>query len=75
MLSVNVCAIITLLMTTQSPVKFLKEVRIELGKVVWPGRKEATRLTAIVIGVSVFVGAFISALDFVFTKIMTLVVR
>lgn len=67
--------ILYLTMTSQSPVKFLKEVRAELGKVVWPSRKEATKLTAIVVGVSIVVGAFIGTLDFIFTKMMEIVVK
>jgi len=64
-----------LIMITQNPVKFLKEVKTELGKVVWPSKKEATRLTAIVIGVSVIVGIFIGSLDFLLTKIMEIIVK
>jgi len=55
-----------------SPKQFLLEVRSELGKVIWPTRREAIRLTGTVIGVSVAVGIFIGALDFIFTKLMGL---
>ena len=57
-----------------NPVIFLKEVRQELGKVIWPTRAETVRLTLIVIGVSVAVGLFIGALDIIFVQIMSLVV-
>ncbi|MBM3190150.1 MAG: preprotein translocase subunit SecE, partial [Chloroflexi bacterium] len=34
-------------------VRYFKEVRAELSKVVWPSRRNATNLTAIVLGVTV----------------------
>ena len=54
------------------PVKFLKEVRSELKRVVWPTRQEAIRLTSVVIIVSALVGVYIGALDYLFAKIMGL---
>ena len=39
----------------------------ELGKVVWPNRRKATRLTLMVIGFSAFFAAFLGALDYVFS--------
>lgn len=59
---------------TAKPVVFLKEVRSELEKVSWPTRKEAIRLTSIVILVSALVGIFIGFFDYVFTKIMQIVI-
>jgi preprotein translocase SecE subunit len=49
---------------------FLKEVKSELSKVTWLTRQQTLRLTGIVIGVSVVVAAFISLLDYTFTKMM-----
>jgi len=60
---------------TENPLKFLKEVKLELEKVVWPTKKEAVKLTAIVVGVSVAVGLFVGALDFLLTKMMEIVIR
>jgi len=57
------------------PLSFFKEVKTELYKVVWPTKKEAIRLTSIVIGVSVGVGLFIGLLDFIFTNLMTLIIK
>lgn len=57
------------------PLVFLKEVRAELAKVSWPSRAQATRLTLIVIGVSTVVAIFIGGLDFVFTKLIGVVLR
>lgn len=58
-----------------APKKFLKEVRAELLKVSWPTKKEVLRLTTIVVGISLFVGLYIGLLDFVFTKLIQLIVR
>lgn len=49
---------------------FLKEVRLEMKKVNWPTRKETTRYTLIVIGVSLVVAAFLGGLDFIFTTLL-----
>ncbi len=57
------------------PVIFLQEVRSELEKVIWPTRKQAVNLTLIVIGVSIVIGFFIGGLDYVFAKIMELLLK
>ncbi len=62
-------------MATTNPVVFLKEVRAELAKVVWPTRKETIRLTAVVIGVSLAVGLFLGGIDYLLTKIMEVILR
>ena len=58
-----------------SLVQFLKETKIELKKVKWPSKDEVVRLTLIVIAVSAGVSLFISALDFIFTKLTQLFVQ
>jgi len=58
-----------------NPVKFLGEVKAELLKVTWPTKKQVVRLTTVVVVISVAVGLFIGALDFILTKIMELIVR
>lgn len=57
------------------PVTFIREVIAELKKVTWPTRAETIKLTAVVIVLSVAVGAFIGALDITFLKITTLLFR
>ena len=52
-----------------NPVTFFKEVRAELLKVSWPKRAEVIKLTGVVIGFSVAVGAYLGGLDFILTKI------
>jgi len=58
-----------------TPVIFLKEVRDELKKVVWPTRNEVIRLTAVVIIVSLIVGAYLGVIDFILTKLLALVIK
>jgi preprotein translocase subunit SecE len=57
-----------------TPVVFLKEVRDELKKVVWPTRDEIIRLTGVVILISVVVGIFLGGTDFILTKLIGLLI-
>ena len=52
--------------------RFIRETRSELKKVTWPTREQTTRLTTIVIAVSVAVGAMIGGIDFVFQEFFSL---
>lgn len=61
--------------TIANPVQFIREVIAELKKVTWPTRAEVIKLTAVVIALSVIVGAFIGILDVTFLKIETLLFR
>ena len=45
-------------------VQFLKEVRVELAKVSWPTRNQIVLYTLVVIGISLFMAAFLGLLDF-----------
>ncbi len=54
--------------------KWWRETIGELHKVAWPTRKEAMRLTWIVIVVVVVMGALLGLLDFGFTKLISLIV-
>jgi len=47
---------------------FLKEVKEELGTVVWPSREQTIRYTVLVIIVAVAVGVFLGALDYILTS-------
>jgi preprotein translocase subunit SecE len=57
-----------------TPVSFLKEVRDELKKVVWPTRDEIIRLTGVVILISLIVGLFLGGTDFILTKLIGLLI-
>jgi len=59
----------------KSPTVFLKEVRGEMKSVSWPSKQETTRLTGVVIGISLIVAIFIGILDFLFTNLITLVIK
>ncbi len=52
-----------------APAKFIREVIAELKKVTWPTRQETMKLTAVVIAISLLVGAFIGGLDIALVKI------
>lgn len=47
---------------------FLREVRAELAKVVWPSRRRAVQLTVVVIIATIAAGAFLAAVDFGLSK-------
>lgn len=47
---------------------------MELGKVTWPKREETVKLTLIVLLISTIVGLYVGGLDFIFTKLLALVV-
>ncbi len=53
---------------------FLNEVKIELTRVTWPKRAEVIRLTLIVFAVSGIIGAYVGGLDYLFTRLLTIVV-
>jgi len=57
----------------KSVVTFFSEVRSELSKVTWPKRNEVVKLTLIVFLVSGAIGVYVGGLDFLFTKILTVV--
>ena len=51
----------------RSPIRFIKEIKSELKKVTWPGKKQIVNNTLIVIALVVLVGLFIFILDAVFS--------
>jgi len=57
-----------------TPANFLREVRDELQKVVWPTRDEIIRLTTVVLLISLFVGLFLGGTDYILTKLIGLLV-
>jgi preprotein translocase subunit SecE len=50
---------------------FLRDIIDELKKVVWPTRRELTRLTLMVIVVCTAIGIFLGLLDFGFAELVT----
>ena len=58
----------------KSVISFFSEVKLELGKVVWPKRREVVRLTLIVLAVAFIIGAYVGGLDYLYTKALELIV-
>jgi preprotein translocase subunit SecE len=54
---------------------YFKEVRTELGKVTWPTRAEATKLTIIILVGSLVTGLYVGGLDYVFTNLLGLFLK
>jgi len=52
--------------------QFLKEFRVEMKKVTWPTRKEVVASTGVVLLVVLFVSSYLSIADFVFSKLLKL---
>jgi preprotein translocase subunit SecE len=55
--------------------RWLRETRSELRKVTWPTREEALRLTYVVIGLSIVMGALLGATDLVLNWLYGLLIR
>ena len=55
--------------------RFFNEAWSELKKVSWPTREQVRNLTVLVFVVSFVVGAYITVLDAVFTKVVGLLVN
>ena len=55
-------------------IEYIKESKIELKKVIWPSKKDVTRHTLIVIGVSLGVALFLGIFDYVFFIILEKVI-
>ena len=47
---------------------FLRQVRGEITKVTFPAREDVIRLTVLVIVISIVVGIYLGALDFLFLQ-------
>ena len=54
-----------------SPFTFLQETFSELRKSVWPSREETSRLTVVVIALSIAAGFFLGGLDRIFAETFT----
>ena len=52
-----------------NPIQFLREAKSELGKVVWPTRREVLRITVAVVLFSLAFAVFLGAVDYGLTKL------
>ena len=55
--------------------KFLRDVRVEMGKVTWPTRKDLAQSTLVVLVAVAIAAAYTFALDEVFAQIVDAVVK
>ena len=56
---------------TRGLTTWVRDVRSELRKVVWPTREEAIKLTTVVVVLSVIVGFFLGMVDAIFSTMIT----
>jgi preprotein translocase subunit SecE len=54
---------------------FLREVRVEMEKVTWPGRKEVQAATLVIIALVILLAVFIGGVDFVVSRVLGLFFR
>jgi preprotein translocase subunit SecE len=57
--------------TKKSRFAFVRDIYDELRKVVWPTRREAIRLTLMVLAVCIAMAAFLGTLDYGFSELVT----
>ena len=50
--------------------KFLQDVKVELGKVTWPTRKETVATAWIVVVIIVLISLYLGICDIILTKVM-----
>lgn len=56
-------------------VSYFRSTIDELKQVRWPTRQETIKLTLIVLGISLFVGAYVGGLDYLFTNLLTYILK
>jgi preprotein translocase subunit SecE len=57
------------------PVGFLKEVKVELGKVAWSSRQELMDSTIVVIVTTAILAAFIGAIDIMLSNGLSMLLK
>ena len=58
----------------QAVISYLRGTRVELHRVNWPDRQEATRLTIIVLAVTFLMAALLGLMDFIFARLFGLLI-
>ncbi len=56
-------------------ISFIGQTKEELQKVTWPSRKEVVRLTMVVMLSSVIVGLYLGGVDYLFTRLLGIIIR
>jgi preprotein translocase SecE subunit len=54
---------------------YFRETISELKQVRWPTSRETFKLTAIVLGISLVIGAYVGLLDFSFTNLLSIILK
>ena len=54
---------------------YIKEVRGEMEKVVWPTRGQTVRMSLLVLAVSIVMGIFIGGMDYLFSNILSAILQ
>jgi preprotein translocase subunit SecE len=54
--------------------EYLQDTRGEIRKTSWPSREQATKLTLIVLAVTLVMAIFLGAFDFLFSQLMRLLI-
>jgi preprotein translocase subunit SecE len=54
---------------------YFKEVKVEFRHLNWPTRKEATKLTIVVISFSLILAVFLGLFDFIFSNLIKLILK
>ena len=60
-------------MYMQKITTFLESVKIELGKVTWPTRKETVATTGVVVMIVFLISLYLGACDIILSKLMRLI--
>lgn len=55
--------------------KFFGGVQEEFSKVVWPSRNEIVNATFLVVALSISIGVYLGAFDFLFSKLLDLIIK
>lgn len=59
----------------QGLLQYFREVVQELKKVSWPTKKQTYNSTLLVMGITVIAALYIGGLDYVFSRLMSIVIR
>jgi preprotein translocase subunit SecE len=57
----------------QKIMTFIESVKLELGKVTWPTRKETVATTSVVVMIVFIISLYLGACDIVLSKLMRLI--
>lgn len=57
------------------PINFLREVKVELGKVSWSTREELIGATLVVIVITAIMAVFIGVIDVILSKALSIVFK